>query len=345
MSTKYLSKFLNYGEACGEATKFAMRRNDKVLVYGLGVDDPKGMYGTTKGLVKEFGEARCFDTPLSEDAMTGIGIGMAINGFRPIHIHQRFDFLLLCMNQLINMAAKIKYLSNGKSNCPFIVRAIIGRSWGQGAQHSQSFHSFLSSIPGLTVLAPVTPHDMFNSMIWATEYDNPVIIVENRMLYKNSGHVIFDKNYYPDVRKLENGNDLTLISVSHTSLEASRAISVLKEKGIKIDHFSLINLTNFSINNLLESAKSTGKVLLIDNGWTKCSIVKDILCDMYISGFRGESQILGYAESPCPTPKNLENIYYPTPTSIAKSILALLNINSDIVIPESPEIKSFKGPF
>ena len=138
---------------------------------------------------------------------------------------------------------------------------------------------------------------------------------------------------------------MTLISISHTSLEASRAISALKEKNIKIDHFSLLNLTNFSINIFLESAKKTGKILLIDNGWTKCSIVKDILCDLYISGFRGKSQILGYADSPCPTPKNLENIYYPTPTSIAKSILALLDIHSDIVIPESPEIQSFKGPF
>ena len=139
------------------------------------------MYGTTKGLVEESGEGD-FDTPLSEDAMTGIGIGMAINGFRPIHIHQRFDFLLLCMNQLINMAAKIKYLSNGKSNCPFIVRAIIGRSWGQGVNiHNLSIVFIFYS--GLTVLAP-NPHDMFNSIIWASKYNNPVIIVENRMLYK-----------------------------------------------------------------------------------------------------------------------------------------------------------------
>ena len=345
MSIDTMELFMNYGEACGEATKYSMRRNKKVLVYGLGVDDPKGMYGTTKGLVEEFGPERCFDTPLSEDAMTGIGIGMAMNGFRPIHIHQRFDFLLLCMNQLINIAAKVKYLSNGKSICPFIVRAIIGRSWGQGAQHSQSFHSFLSSIPGLTVLAPVTPFDMYNSMIWATKYDNPVIMVENRMLYKNSGNIHFDESYLPDIRKLENGNDLTLISISHTSLEASRAISILNEKQISVDHFSLINLTNFSKDILLKSAKKTGKVLLIDNGWVKCSIVKDILCDLYIAGFRGEGQIMGYAHAPCPTPRALENIYYQTPTSIAKEIQKMLNINSDIFIPDSPEILSFKGPF
>ena len=137
-----MEKTLSYAEACSNATKLSMRRDENVLVYGLGVDDPKGMYGTTLGLVEEFGSERCFDTPLSEDAMTGMGIGLAMSGYRPIHVHQRFDFLLLCMNQLINMASKVKYLSNGKENCPLIVRAIIGRSWGQGAQHSQSFHSF-----------------------------------------------------------------------------------------------------------------------------------------------------------------------------------------------------------
>ena len=336
---------MNYGQACGEGTKFSMRRDPKVLVYGLGVDDPKGMYGTTLGLVEEFGEKRCFDTPLSEDAMTGIGIGMALNGFRPIHIHQRFDFLLLCMNQLINIASKVKYLSNGKESCPFVVRAIIGRSWGQGAQHSQSFHSFLSSIPGLTVLAPVTPHDMFNSIIWATSYSNPVIMVENRMLYQNKGTINYDESYMPEIRQLEEGNDITIISISHTSLEVSKSLQALKEKHITADHFSLINLTKFSTFDLLISAKKTGKILLIDNGWTKCSIVKDILSDLFILGFRGDAEIMGYANSPCPTPRSLEDIYYPNPTTISQKILSMLNLKNDIVLETSPEINSFKGPF
>lgn len=336
---------INYGQACGEGTKFAMRRDSKVLVYGLGVDDPKGMYGTTLGLVEEFGRNRCFDTPLSEDAMTGVGIGMALNGFRPIHIHQRFDFLLLCMNQLINMASKVKYLSNGKESCPFIVRAIIGRSWGQGAQHSQSFHSFLSSIPGLTVLAPVTPHDIFNSLIWATSYSNPVIMVENRMLYSNKGTIHFDESYLPGVRKLEEGNDITIVSISHASLEVSRSLLALKDKNINADHFSLINLTKFSNYDLFRSANKTGKILLIDNGWTKCSIVKDILSDLFILGFRGDAQIMGYANSPCPTPRSLEDVYYPNPTTISQKILSMLNLKTDIVVETSPEIDSFRGPF
>jgi len=338
-------KALSYGDACGEAIKASMRRDPKVIVYGLGVDDPKGMYGTTKDLVEEFGADRCFDTPLSEDAMTGVGIGMAINGYRPIHVHQRFDFLLLCMNQLINMAAKVKYLSNGKDSCPFIVRAIIGRSWGQGAQHSQSFHSFLSSIPGLTVIAPVTSHDIYNTFMWATKYKNPVIIVEHRMLYKHIGEVFYDENYVPGIRKLESGNDLTLVSVSHTSLEASRAISAINKKGIKVDHFSLVNLKDIPIDQILLSAQRTNRVLLIDNGWTKCSIVKDILCDLYMNGYNGDSKIMGYANAPCPTPKVMEESYYPNPTSIGNMILKMCNIDDAIVVKESPEITAFKGPF
>ncbi|KGG16350.1 MULTISPECIES: alpha-ketoacid dehydrogenase subunit beta [unclassified Prochlorococcus] len=339
-------QLLSYGEACGQAIKLSMRRDTKVLVYGLGVDDPKGMYGTTEGLVEEFGGNRCFDTPLSEDAMTGIGIGMALNGFRPIHVHQRFDFLLLCMNQLINLAAKVKYLSNGKDSCPLIVRAIIGRSWGQGAQHSQSFHSFLSSIPGLTVVAPVTPHDMFNTILWATKYENPVIIVENRMLYSNKGNVYIEEGYEPSIRKLESGNDITVVSISHMSLEASRAIEELSSKmNITSDHFSIVRLDNISTEVILESAMKNKNLLIIDNGWTKCSIAKDILCELYLNGFMGKSKIMGYSDSPCPTPKTLENYYYPNPTSIAKNILELCNIDDDIMIDESPEIKSFRGPF
>ena len=119
----------------------------------------------------------------------------------------------------------------------------------------------------------------------------------------------------------------------------------MQSRNIHADHFSLVNLTTFEKDNLLISAIKTGKILLIDNGWTKCSIVKDILCDLYLLGFRGDSQIMGYANSPCPTPKSLEEIYYPNPTSIAQKVQEMLKLPTDIIIAESPEISSFKGPF
>src|SRR5205085_7915049 len=139
-----------------EGTVLEMRRDPSVVVMGLGVDDPKGMYGTTLNLHEEFGADRNFDTPLAEDAMTGVAIGAALSGLRPIHVHQRMDFLLLTMNQLVNMAAKQSYMFAGQHRVPIVVHCIIRRNWGQGAQHSQAFHSFLMNVPRLKLFASTT---------------------------------------------------------------------------------------------------------------------------------------------------------------------------------------------
>ena len=338
-----MDNLITYSEACANAITLSMRRDKKILVYGLGVDDPKGMYGTTKGLLEEFGPERCFDTPLSEDAMTGMGIGMAMAGFRPIHVHQRFDFLLLCMNQLINMAAKVKYLSDGKLSCPFIVRAIVGRSWGQGAQHSQSFHSFLSSIPGLKVVAPLTPFDIFNTYIWACKQSSPVIFVEHRMLYKNKGIVFEEKNYVPGIRKLNDGLDLTICSILHSSIEVGKSIAGLSS--ISVDHFNINNLSEIDFDFIYESLKKTQNLLVVDNGWIKSSIASEIISNMAIKGFKGKMMIMGYENSPCPTPRIMENAYYPTSIKIAKKICELLNLEFEYNIQSDNEIESFRGPF
>ena len=171
-----------------------MARDPKVFVMGQGVDDARGMFGTTLGLHKEFGAERSFDVPLAEDAMTGIGIGAALMGMRPIQVHQRMDFVLLCMNQLVNMAAKMSYMFSGAHRVPLVVRAIIGRSWGQGAQHSQAFHSYFMHIPGLRVVAPTTPHDAKGCLIAAIRDDNPVIMIEHRMLHNVRG-VVPEESY------------------------------------------------------------------------------------------------------------------------------------------------------
>ena len=183
-SVANVGRVLSYAEALYEATRQEMERNPDVFVFGLGVDDPKGMYGTTMDLHRLFGPERNFDTPLSEDAMTGVAIGAALAGKRPIHVHQRMDFLLLCMNQLVNIAAKTSYVFAGAACVPIVVRAIIGRSWGQGAQHSQALYSHFMHVPGLKVVAPTTPHDAKGCMIAAIRDNNPVVFVEHRMLYR-----------------------------------------------------------------------------------------------------------------------------------------------------------------
>jgi pyruvate/2-oxoglutarate/acetoin dehydrogenase E1 component len=134
-----------------------MSRDPAVLVFGLDVDDPKAIQGTTRGLLEKYGPERVFGTPLSEDAMTGAAIGMALAGLRPIHVHIRMDFLLLAMNQLVNVAAKSRYMYGGRVHVPLVVRSMIGKSWGQGAQHSQGLHGMFMHVPGIKVVAPSTP--------------------------------------------------------------------------------------------------------------------------------------------------------------------------------------------
>src|SRR5216683_7286393 len=148
------TRVATYVEALREAVEQEMERDPAVVLFGLDVDDHLGILGSTRGLLQRFGSERVFTTPLSEDSMTGVAIGAAMAGMRPIHVHIRMDFLMLAMNQLINIAAKSHYMYGGAYKVPLVVRCIIGKSWGQGAQHSQGLHSMFMHVPGLTVAAP-----------------------------------------------------------------------------------------------------------------------------------------------------------------------------------------------
>src|SRR5437868_15482588 len=168
---------LSYVDAVREAADQEMARDPSVIVFGLDVDDPKAIQGTTRGLQEKYGPGRVFGTPLSEDAMTGAAIGMALAGLRPIHVHIRMDFLMLAMNQLVNVAAKSRYMFGGRAALPLVIRAMIGKSWGQGAQHSQGLYSFFMHVPGIKVAAPATPFDAKGCLSAAVREHTPVLYV------------------------------------------------------------------------------------------------------------------------------------------------------------------------
>src|SRR5262245_63023047 len=193
-----------------------MARDPAVLVFGLDVDDPKAIQGTTRGLAEKYGPGRVFGTPLSEEAMTGAAVGMALAGLRPIHVHIRMDFLMLAMNQLVNVAAKARYMYGGRVSVPMVVRAMIGKSWGQGAQHSQGLHSFFMHVPGLKVAAPSTPHDAKGCLAAAVRDDNPVLFVEHRLLHFQKGPVPEGAYTVPPgkARVTAPGRDVTLVGIS-----------------------------------------------------------------------------------------------------------------------------------
>src|SRR6185312_9483723 len=222
---------LSYVDAVREATDQEMQRDPSVLLFGLDVDDPKAIQGTTRGLVEKYGPERVFGTPLAEDAMTGVAIGAALAGMRPIHVHIRMDFLMLAMNQLVNVAAKSRYMYGGQVRVPIVVRSMIGKSWGQGAQHSQGLYSFFMHVPGLKVVAPTTPYDAKGCLVAAIRDDNPVMYVEHRILHFLKGPVP-ERSYSVapgKARITAPGNDVTLVGISYMQVECLRAARYLTE--------------------------------------------------------------------------------------------------------------------
>jgi pyruvate dehydrogenase E1 component beta subunit len=344
---------LTYAEAIHEATEQEMARDASVIVLGLGVDDFRGIYGTTRGLGEKFGGDRVFDTPLSEDAMTGVAIGAALGGLRPIHVHIRMDFLLLAMNQLVNMAAKMRYMFGGAASVPLVVRAVIGRSWGQGAQHSQGLHSMFMHVPGLKVVAPTTPYDAKGCLLSAIRDDDPVIFVEHRLVHALRGVVPSDDYTVPlgRARTLVAGGDVTLVGISHMVVECLRAARQLQAVGIGAEVIDPVTLSPLDTDTIVESVRKTGRLLVVDTAWLSCGASAEIVTRV-IERLQGERPVrvgrLGFEPVTCPPSPALERLFYPDHARIAATAHGLVHGGGPAWTPpagESPEVVAFRGPF
>lgn len=348
-----VERIISYAEALREATDQEMEQDASVVVFGLGIDDPKGTYGTTSGLADKYGPSRVFDTPLSEEGMTGFAVGAALAGLRPIHVHIRMDFVMLAMNQIVNFASKAHYMYGGAVSVPCVIRSIIGRSWGQGPQHSQALHSFFMHVPGLRVVAPTTPFDAKGCLTTSIRDNNPVMFIEHRMLHQQRGHVPQEPYAVPlgKARVLTTGDDITIVGVSHLVVECLRAYSVLSEVGIAAEVIDPIWLAPLDMDTILESAHKTGHVLIVDSGWTSCGASAEIMARI-IEQTQEDSKILvqrmGFAPVTCPTTPNLEDLFYPNARRIAEAANQMLKRRTDGWIPaidQAREILEFKGPF
>ncbi len=347
---------ISYALALHEATRQEMERDPAVFVMGQGVDDARGMFGTTLDLHKTFGVERSFDVPLAEEGMTGIGIGAAMAGMRPIQVHQRMDFMLLCMNQLVNMAAKMSYMFAGAHRVPLVVRAIIGRSWGQGAQHSQAFHSYFMHVPGLKVFAPTTPYDAKGCLVTAIRDDNPVIMIEHRMLHPITGHVPEEAYEVPfgRARILSPGKDVTIVGISHMALECVRAKHLLAGKELNAEIIDPVSLSPLDVETIAASVRKTGRLLVADTGWLACGAAAEIVMrvlEALGSGAAPAVARMGYLPTPCPTTRKLENLFYPNAQTIAEKALAMVRpdheepVGWDLSLSAASEITEFRGPF
>ena len=343
-----MSRIISYAEAICEATAQEMERDPRVVVIGQGVDDFKGFVGTTSGLAEKFGPDRVMDTPVAEDGMTGVAIGMALAGLRPIHTHIRMDFMLLAVNQLINMAAKSRYMSGGAVQVPLTVRTVIGRSWGQGAQHSQGLHSMYAHVPGLKVVAPSTPYDAKGCLVSAIRDNNPVIFVEHRLAHLSKGIVPTELYTVPlgRARVLAPGSDVTIVGISHQVVECMRAAKKLADVGLHAEIIDPVTLNPLDIETIIASALKTRHLLVVDTAWTFCGMTAEIVAQVSERSSGISCRRIGFAPVPCPTTRNLENLFYPSASKIAGAAHELVRGTTWQPPDEvAQEIVEFKGPF
>ena len=346
-----MKKKQTYNSAINDALRIKMSKDKNLIVFGLDVEDHNGIQGTTLGLEK-FGKNRFFSTPLSEDSMTGIAIGAAAAGLRTVHVHIRMDFILLYMNQLINMAAKMRYMYNGSVKVPMVVRCMVGRSWGQGAQHSQSLHSLFAHIPGIKVVAPSNSYDAKGLLISSIEENCPVIFMEHRLLYNNK--TLTEQNFYKiplgKARLMSKGNALTLVSISHMTLICYKVVKIFQKNGVNIEMIDLRSIKPLDTKTILKSVNKTKKLLVVDNGWSFCGLSSEIISQISTNSKNSIlMDRLTFLDIPCPTAPNLESEFYPSPEKIVRKIESMLKIKKKIKLSNKDksikEVEEFKGPF
>lgn len=352
-----MSRTLTFAQAVREATEQCMERDPAVLVVGEGVPDPKAIFSTTAGLAERFGARRVRDMPLSEEGMTGAMVGAALRGLRPVLTHQRVDFALLSMNQIVNNAAKWHYMFDGKMRVPLVVRMVIGMGWGQGAQHSQSLHSWFAHIPGLKVLMPATPHDAKGMLVSAIEDDDPVLFLEHRWLHNTRGEVPEELYRVPvgRARTAHDGDDLTVVATSYMTLEALKAARFLRERGVGLDVVDVRSVRPYDRPAVLASVRRTGRLLVADGDWASCGFSAEVIAAVAedaMDDLACPPRRVTWPDVPVPSSPALANAFYPRAVDIARAATQMLG-RTDIDLgpleqsghPLDVPDPEFMGPF
>lgn len=349
---------ISFVDSINFAMAKAMTKDSKMICYGLGVTDPKNIFGTTKNLEKKFGKERVFDVPTSENALTGISVGLAINGVRSVVSHQRLDFFLLAFDQLINSAAKWYYMFGSKQSVPITIRLIIGRGWGQGPTHSQSLQSIFAHIPGLKVVIPSNPQNAYDLLLSSIFDPNPVVFLEHRWLHNLKSNVKKTNK----IKKLQGsqvvkkGKDLTIITMSFAVVDViDIANRMIKEK-IYIEVIDLSVVKPIYWKNIIKSLRKTGRLMIVDTGAYTGSVSSEIISEIFIkynSLLKNPPIKIAMPDFPEPTSYGLTKNFYFDKFKIIKKIKQILkikktlNIEKEIKKPDHHDVpgKWFTGPF
>jgi pyruvate dehydrogenase E1 component beta subunit len=314
---------ITFAQAINEALAEEMRRDPSVFIIGEDVAEAGTPFKVLSGLVAEFGTERVIDSPISEAGISGIGVGAAMTGMRPVVDIMFGDFLTLTMDQLVNQAAKIHYMSGGKLKVPLVLRTTLGATRRSAAQHSQSLHAWLSHIPGLKVAIPATPYDAKGLLKSAIRDDNPVIFFEDKMMYQLKGPVPAEEYVIPlglaDIKRT--GSDITLVATSSMVHIAMASAAALETNGISAEVVDVRTTVPLDKGTIVESVKKTSRAIVIDEGYEAYGVTAEIasvIADAAFYYLDAPVKRMGAMDVPVPFSPVLEDQTVPTPENVAK---------------------------
>ena len=325
-------RILTFSQSINEAMKQAMAFDNSVFTFGIAVDKTGHVFKSTEGLLKKYRSKRIFDTPNSEQAETAFALGASLNGkLRPVLIHHRVDFMPYSFDQLINWISLWSFKSAKKSFAPLVIRAIVGRGWGQGPQHAKTLHTMFSYLPGLKVLMPSSASEAKGMLLSSIMSDDPVIFIEYRSLYNTKELVPVDR-YYIDLEKPRlrlKGNALTIVAAGASVLTSLRAAEILyKKNGIKCDLFDLRSISNMKLDTVLSSIKKTKKLVLVEDGWKNFGYSAEIMATVAESNIKLDEapQRVCWPNSHVPMSAPLEKDFYFDENDIVNACNKILKI-------------------
>lgn len=341
---------MTYAQALSSGLVSAMAEDPHIFVTGIAADYTSGLFGSTTEALDRFGPERVFDAPAMENALTGIAIGAAAAGKRPVIVHPRCDFMFLAMDEIINLASKWRYMFGGNAgNVPIVVRGIIGKGWGQGATHSQSLHTLFAHFPGLVVAMPATPRSAQQLTYSALRGSSPAIILEHRALYELDGEVPETAQEIPfgkaDV--LREGTDVTIVATSLMVQESLQAAEELEKRGISVEVIDPRTIRPLDEETILASVRKTGHLVAADVTWEMCGFASEVcalVAEKAFDALKGPVQRICNANCPAPVSQPLEDAFYPKADTIASAVHAMLNGDAgDFDHLNRPD--EFKGPY
>ena len=341
---------LKYWQAISEGTVQSMEADPSIFVAGIGVDDHKGIFGTTRDAFVRFGKERVFDIPNCENAFTGIAIGAAAMGKRPLIVHPRNDFMFLAMDQIFNLAAKWRYMFGNKSGVPIVLRGIVGRGWGQGATHSQSLQSLFAHFPGLYVATPAFAADAKGLIVSALQGSAPVVLLENRAVYELEEEVPEEPVAIPfgKARVVREGRDITIVGASLMAYEAMRAAEILTEHGIEAEVIDPRSIRPLDEDTILESLAKTGHLVVADTSWASYGFAAEVAAVCVERGFdllRAPVRRVTLPDCPAPVSRPLEEAFHPSPMKIAQTCLEVLKHDAKPTSTIGDVQAAFAGPY